>query len=101
MKPSVHHWRYDDGWHDIPAILVKSGEPSREFNPAIVGWHCWVYPYSDDGMSKDFGEFEQWLIDNCPSAEYTRRFNSGDPMVTVFIPNAEDAAIFKLTWGVT
>lgn len=100
MKPSIHHWRYEDGWQDIPAFLVKDGQPKREFHPEIIGWHCWVYPYSDNNLGKEFDEFEQWLAENCPSADYTRRFNSGNPMITVHIKTAEDAAIFRLTWPV-
>ncbi len=100
MKVSVHHWRYEDGWSNIPGILRKPGEPTKAFNANIIGWHCWVYPYSDDTTSKDFDQFEQWLDENCPSADYTRRFNSGDPMLTVHITDKEDAAMFCLTWGV-
>lgn len=100
MKPSIHHWRYEDGWQNIPAFLIEKGQPSKEFHADIVGWHCWVYPYSDDKTFKDFEQFERWLDENCPSAEYTRRFNSGDPMITVFIRDKNDAAMFCLTWGV-
>lgn len=100
MKVSVHHWRYENGWCDIPAILQKNNEPVKEFRPDLIGWHCWVYPYSDDMMSKDFDQFEQWLKENCPSADYSRRYNSGDPMVTVFITSKEEAALFRLTWGI-
>jgi len=100
MRVSVHHWRYVDGWHDIPSILQKPSGPTRAFNPDTVGWHCWVYPYSDDSTIKDFDQFERWLDENCPSADYIRRFNSGDPMLTVHITDKEDAAMFCLAWGV-
>ena len=94
MKVSIHHWRYSDG-----VTAVNPGNPFGEVVPPR-GWTCWAYPYSDDAMSKDFDEFERWLDENCPSANYTRRFNSGDPMVTIRITNQADAALFMLTWGV-
>lgn len=94
MKVSVHHWRFEDGKTcPNPGSQWPMDPPSR-------GWYCWAYPYSDDATSKDFDEFERWLDENCPSAEYTRRFNSGDPMVTIYITDQADAALFRLTWGV-
>lgn len=89
MKVSVHHWRYEDGWRDIPPILVKPGEATREFSEEHVGWFCWVYA--------DEEEFEEWMKKNMlHSYDLTWRFNSGDPMMTLWIENDEDAALFKL-----
>ena len=95
MKPFVNHWRYDDGWQEIPlALRDKNGVMTndRVFNEDIVGWHCWVYPSNDM-------DIEKWMEENM-IGEYdcTFRFNSGNPMYTVFITNNEDATLFKLTW---
>lgn len=89
----VHHWRHDDGWQHIPEILRKPGSPGYEFNGNVVGWHCWVY-------CDDHHEFLHWMETNCPTADCTPRFNSGNPMVTVFITNKNEAAYFKLNFNV-
>lgn len=95
MKPSIHHWRYENG-ETCPNPTLPAGQ--GRLDPLPRGWYCWVYPYSNDGTMKEFDEFEKWLEVNCPSADYARRFNSGDPMITVHIKSAEDAAVFRLTW---
>jgi len=73
MRVTVHHWQYN------PVGSSKQG------------WFCWAYP-SDDR------EFEKWMKANCPTADWTHRFNSGDPMYTVLITNNEEATSFKLQW---
>lgn len=55
------------------------------------GWYCWVYPPNDE-------EFRQWMNSNCPRAECTHRFNSGDPMHTAHITDDAEATIFMLRW---
>jgi hypothetical protein len=91
---TVHHWRYDDGWHDIPTILLKDKtRPVREFREELVGWHCWVYCY-------DHHEFLSWMAEHCPSADCTPRFNSGNPMITVNITSKDEAAFFMLNFDV-
>ena len=90
---SVHHWRYDDGWHTIPQILLKPGEDPREFREELVGWHCWVY-------CKYHDEFLEWMAEHCPTADCTQRFNSGNPMITVNITNKDEAAYFMLNFDV-
>ena len=88
----VQHWRYEDGWRDIPRVLRKPGEPEREYNEEFKGWFCWVY--ADDNR-----EFEKWMKKNMKGKyDCTFRFNSGDPMHTVWIREDEDATLFKLTW---
>lgn len=93
VKATVHHWRYEDGWHNVPGFLLKEGEPARQFNESIIGWHCWVYP--DDNH-----EFLVWMEENCPTADCTCRFNSGDPMITVHIKDKNEAAYFMLNFQV-
>jgi len=92
MRLFVNHWRYDDGWQDIPVILRNENGNVREFREEIKGWHCWVYPSNDI-------DFENWMKENM-KGEYdcTFRFNSGNPMFTVLITDDEDATLFKLTW---
>lgn len=95
MKPFVNHWRYDNGFSEIPFVLRdKTGvlTNDRMFNEDIVGWHCWVYPANE----VDFGG---WMEQNMMGFyDCTFRFNSGNPMFTVFIADDEDATLFKLTW---
>lgn len=82
---TVHHWRFEDGKTqpnpDSPLLM----------DPPPRGWYCWVYP-------EDYHDFYEWMDRNCPSAECTNRFNSGDPMITVFIKEDREATMFQLRW---
>lgn len=95
MKSLVKHWRYDDGWQEIPlALRDKNGVMTndRMFNEDIVGWHCWVYPCRDRDVAA-------WMKDNMiGDYECDFKFNSGDPMYLIIIRKEEDATLFKLTW---
>lgn len=95
MRPYVNHWRYEDGWQEIPLVLKdKNGVVTNDriFNEEIVGWHCWVYPANEV-------DFENWMDENMTDCyDCTFRFNSGNPMFTVHITDDEDATLFKLTW---
>lgn len=86
MKTIVHHWRFDDG--------TKPINPGNPFGELFVprGWYCWVYP-------NDNHEFEIWMTTNCPTADITPRFNSGDPMWTVYIKEDQEATLFTLKYG--
>ncbi len=86
MKVSVHHWRYEDG--------ITPVNPGNQFGEMVPprGWYCWAYPDNNH-------EFEQWMADNCPTADCTHRFNSGDPMYTVYISDESECFIFKITWA--
>lgn len=82
---SIQHWKYHDG-----VTPINPGNPFGEIvHPR--GWTCWVYPEND-------GEFEIWMTHNCPTADITHRFNSGDPMYTVYIKEDREATIFQLKW---
>ncbi len=85
-KTVVHHWRFEDG--------KTSPNPGSkwESEPAPRGWYCWVYPADDR-------EFEDWMKTNCPTTDTTHRFNSGDPMYTVYIKEDKEATIFQLKYG--
>ena len=85
MKASIHHWRFETGdREDSVGNLWKH-------DPVPRGWYCWVYP-------KDGCDFDDWMTKNCPSADVTFRFNSGDPMYTVYIKDDEEATLFGLKW---
>jgi hypothetical protein len=85
MKTSVHHWRFETGdREDSVGHLWKH-------DPMPRGWYCWVYP-------KDGVDFDDWMKKNCPTADVTFRFNSGDPMYTVYIKEDEEATLFGLRW---
>jgi len=85
VKASVHHWRFEDG--------DTSPNPGNPFplDPAPRGWYCWVYPEDDQG-------FEEWMRRTCPTADICHRFNSGDPMWTVYIQDDTEATVFQLMW---
>lgn len=93
-KSFVNHWRYDNGWHNIPGILknLDNTRSEKEFLEESVGWHCWFYEADDIDISK-------WMSENM-TGEYdcSFRFNSGDPMHTILIKSDMDATLFKLTW---
>lgn len=84
-KTFINHWRFEDG--------KTSPNPGSmwEMPPTPRGWYCWVYP-------KDDNEFEAWMEKHCPTADCTRRFNSGDPMTTVYIKEDKEAMLFQLKW---
>jgi hypothetical protein len=82
---SVNHWQFYDGVTPInPGNIFGEIVPPR-------GWTCWVYPENDQA-------FEDWMATNCPTAECTHRFNSGDPMYTVNITDDKEATMFQLKW---
>jgi hypothetical protein len=84
-KTTVHHWRFEDG------ATVPNPGPKWLMDPPPRGWYCWAYP-------EDYDEFESWMAKNCPTADCTRRFNSGDPMITVYIKEDREATLFQLRW---
>jgi len=86
MKTTVHHWKFHNGVDPINPGSQWPMVPDR-------GWTCWVYPENNS-------EFETWMEENCPTADVTYRFNSGDPMYTVNITSDEECMIFKLRWEV-
>jgi hypothetical protein len=82
---SVHHWRFEDGTREDSVGNLWKHDPMPR------GWYCWVYP-------KDNCDFDDWMTKNCPSADVTFRFNSGDPMYTVYIKDDNEATLFGLRW---
>ena len=81
----VHHWRFEDG--------KTAPNPGSSFplDPPPRGWYCWVYPNIDK-------MFVDWMEKFCPTADVTHRFNSGDPMYTVYIKDDKEATLFQLKW---
>jgi hypothetical protein len=84
-KTVVHHWRFEDG------LTIPNPDSQWPIEPPPRGWYCWVYPQDDN-------EFEEWMSRMCPTADCTRRFNSGDPMTTVYIKEDSEATAFQLRW---
>jgi hypothetical protein len=84
-KTTVHHWRFEDG------VTPVSPPCQWPVDPPLRGWYCWVYP-------EDYDAFESWMTKNCSTADCTRRFNSGDPMITVYIKDDKEATLFQLKW---
>ncbi len=88
-KKIIHHWRFETG---EPEEVGKSViYPTGYRAGAPRGWYCWTYPEDDR-------EFEEWMAKNCPTADCTHRFNSGDPMYTVYIKEDKEATLFQLRW---
>jgi hypothetical protein len=85
-KTVVHHWRFEDG----KTCPNPGGRWALELPPR--GWYCWVYPEDDR-------EFEAWMAKNCPTTDITHRFNSGDPMYTVYIKEDAEAILFNLKYA--
>ncbi|HEY6435441.1 MAG TPA: hypothetical protein VIY47_02545 [Ignavibacteriaceae bacterium] len=90
----VKNWRYEDGMRDIPEALLNPLGPTtntRFFDKDLQGWHCRVF-----GADKDF---EKWMKRNMKGKhDCTFRFNSGNPMHSIWIKEDQDATLFKLTW---
>lgn len=94
LTVNVQHWRYEDGkpeaiMPDYPHLLKLYPSGFRDAIPK--GWYCWCYPNDD-------GAFQDWMEVNCPKADITHRFNSGDPMWQTFIKNKKEATVFTLRW---
>jgi hypothetical protein len=84
-KTVVHHWRFEDG------LTIPNPDSKWTIDPPPRGWYCWVYANDDD-------EFREWMARMCPTADCTHRFNSGDPMTTVYISDDAEATAFQLRW---
>jgi hypothetical protein len=85
LTTSVHHWRFETGDREDSVGKLWKHDPMPR------GWYCWVYP-------KDGVDFDDWMEKNCPTADVTFRFNSGDPMYTVYIKDDNEATLFGLRW---
>ena len=88
ITASVRHWRFEDG-ETCPNPTLPKGR--GRLDPPPRGWYCWVYP-------KDDSAFVDWMERMCPTADVTHRFNSGDPMWTVYIKEDSEATTFQLRW---
>lgn len=93
MKKIVTHisyWKFETGEDEYVGKNIICPTGYREGLPK--GWYCWVY--SDDTYG-----FVDWMKLHCPTADATPRFNSGNPMVTVFIPSDKEASMFALSFS--
>lgn len=81
VKFPIHHWRNIE---DDP--IDRRGDEK-------TGYSCWAY-----AARMDF-DLEKWMEDNFQGKfDCTLRFNSGDPMYTVWIEDERDATLFCLTF---
>lgn len=71
--------------------MPPNPESQWPLDPPPRGWYCWAYPSNNQ-------EFEDWMAKNCPTTDITHRFNSGNPMYTVYIKEETEAIIFHLKW---
>lgn len=87
FKVHIHHWRYEDG-----------SDGRLGIDP---GWYCWVYMPRETIMSDRTdcrNQFEAWVEEFLPSADIAWRFNSGDPMFTLYIADDAEATLFCSRW---
>lgn len=90
MKALIQHWRFEDG---IPrSIAGETYGKQLTLDSLPRGWYCWAYTDNNE-------EFRKWMATNCPTADITHRFNSGNPMFTVYIKEEKEAALFQLKWA--
>ena len=89
-KTLVRHWRFEDGKVRTYDHGNKGGRVTPE--PIPRGWYCWVFPEDDHS-------FEIWMNRMCPTADITHRFNSGNPMWTVYIKEDAEATAFQMMYG--
>ncbi len=82
----IHHLRFENG------DTCPNPNSQWPLDPPPRGWYCWAYP-------PDNKEFESWMEVNCPTSDYTYRFNSGCPMYTVYIKDDYEATLFQLRWS--
>jgi len=87
----VHNWRFETGEPEQVEKSIIYPDGVREGAPR--GWYCWVYPEND-------AEYEEWMAENCPTADVIHRFNSGDPMYTTYITDQSEALLFALRFNV-
>jgi len=73
----------------------QSQEPHPPPNRLKKGYTCWFYEEEPNGES-----IKNWMKENMQGKyECTLRFNSGDPMHTIYIEDDRDASMFVLKWG--
>ena len=110
LRVRIDYWVYDDGWRSCDQIgplsvidqireklssnrrdRIFNDDKTKEYFSYLEGWFCWAYPSSNH-------EFDDWMSNFCPTAEYDFRFNGGNPMYTVRITDEQEAAMFILKW---
>ena len=91
LKVKVHYWQFQNGEPEPVPESLKKLYPTGYREGPPKGWFCWAYPNDDRA-------FEEWMNRCCPTADFTHRFNGGDPMYTVLITNDKEAMLFQLAW---
>lgn len=96
MIDKIVHWKFETGLNCRPPDWVPKSIVDEYHWPGHIpaprGWYCWSYVQDTDS-------FLYWMKENMKSRyDATPRFNSGDPVVSVYISDDEDATIFKLKW---
>jgi hypothetical protein len=82
-------------WRNVADDAVNQAWRDRDIEneQAWTGWSCWAY-----ATHTDF-DLRTWMETNMTGKyDCTLRFNSGDPMYTVWIKEEKDAAFFALTF---
>jgi hypothetical protein len=87
----IEHWRWEPGDRKNPNNQYLRG---CRIESLPRGWYCQVRSVHDRHAS-----WRVWLEKNCPSAEIDMRWNSGDPYYSVYIPDDQEAILFRLRWS--
>lgn len=92
LEVHISYWKYETGEPEaVPKDLYYLYPTGFNQGPP-KGWHCWAYPNDDRA-------FEEFMKRGCPTANITHRFNSGNPMYTVYIIDEKEAMLFQIAWN--
>lgn len=89
LKVSVNYWEYSDG--EVEYVGKCGTYPTGWRKKRDKGFYCWAVPTNN-------AEFVNWTKENCPNSYIAKKFNSGNPMFVVFLPDEKDAMMFYLRW---
>lgn len=86
MRVNVYNWRFEDG------NTIPNPDSQWPLPPPARGWYCWAY-------TDTYRQFEKWLKDSMQKDyDLSYRWNSGAPMISIFLSDDQDAAVFSLRW---
>jgi hypothetical protein len=91
LSITVKQWRYESGEPEKVRGYLLRLHPGGYREGPPKGWYCWVFTNNNK-------HFETWMTKYCPKAVVIHRYNSGDPMYTVYITSKKEAVRFQDTW---
>lgn len=95
VKFPIAYWRHEIG--GMEQVGKSTIYPTGEREGPTAGWYCWAYATH---VKDETFNLEKWMKKNMTGKyDCTMRFNSGDPMYTVWIKEEKDAMFFQLSFG--